>query len=273
MEKALQGKVAIVTGAARGIGRAVALKLGRERAVVAAADIQEEALEKAQADLRAAGVEVKSYRADLADAGDIRRLAAAVCGDFERIDILVNNAGIVVTGSFMEITEEQWDRVIDVNQKGLFFCMQTVARYMIERVPEEVKSAGKSDQCYGKIVNLSSISGRRGRAHQAAYAASKAAVISLTQSAALAFAPYGINVNAVAPSVVLTPMWEQVDRDRSRILGGPPGSGLKMLMERIPLARTGRPEEIADAVAFLCSPASDYITGQTLNVDGGYEMD
>ncbi|HUV07027.1 MAG TPA: SDR family oxidoreductase, partial [Spirochaetia bacterium] len=117
------------------------------------------------------------------------------------------------------------------------------------------------------------ISGRRGRSDQASYAATKAAIISLTQSAALAFAAYNINVNAVAPSVVATPMWDEVDRERSRLGGEPPGSAMRSFIERIPLRRAGSPQDIAAAVVFLCCPESDYITGQTLNVDGGFEMD
>jgi len=144
---------------------------------------------------------------------------------------------------------------------------------MIKQMPEEVKAAGHTDHSYGKIVNFSSISGRHGRAEQIPYAASKAAIISITQSAALAFAPYNINVNAVCPGVVPTPMWEKIDRDRGRISGLPPGESMKSFIERIPLKRPGSPEDVAGVVAFLCSPDSDYMTGQTLNVDGGFEMD
>jgi len=126
---------------------------------------------------------------------------------------------------------------------------------------------------YGKIVNFSSISGRRGRSEQMAYAASKAGIISVTQSAALAFSPYNINVNAVCPGMVPTPVWDQIDRDRSRLMGVPPGEALKAFVEKVPLRRAGTPEDMAGAVAFLCSPDADYITGQTLNVDGGFEMD
>ena len=126
--------------------------------------------------------------------------------------------------------------------------------------------------CYGKIVNFSSISGRHGRAEQIPYSASKAAIISITQSAALAFAPYNINVNAVCPGVVPTPMWEQIEKDRGRISGLAPGESIKSFVERIPLKRSGSCEDVAGAVAFLCSPDSDYMTGQTLNIDGGFEM-
>ena len=144
---------------------------------------------------------------------------------------------------------------------------------MVRQVPEAVRKAGLADRSYGKIVNFTSISGRRGREYQLAYAASKAAVISITQSAALAFAPMGINVNAIAPSVVMTPMWEQNNREKEQAFGVDARKASEEFVSRIPLKRPGTVEDMAGAVAFLCSADSDYITGQTLNVDGGYEMD
>jgi meso-butanediol dehydrogenase/(S,S)-butanediol dehydrogenase/diacetyl reductase len=187
------------------------------------------------------------------------------------LDIMVNNAGVVQTKPLLEISEADWDRVVDVNQKGTFFCIQAAGAEMLARVPAEIRASGETDRCYGKIVSLSSISGRHGRSEQPHYAATKAAIISLTQSAALAFAPF-VNVNAIAPSIVPTPMWEQVDRDRSRLAGRAPGHAMKTYTERIPLKRAGTVEDMAAAVAFLCSPDADYITGQCLNVDGGFEM-
>ena len=273
MEKKLSGKIAVVTGGGQGIGKAAAVRLAEAGATVVVADINEKTASQAAQNIRSSGSNAKAYPIDLSSVEAIRQMASNVAEEFGGIDILVNNAGIVQTKLFLEITEEEWDRVIDINQKGLFFCMQAVAEQMIRKVPDEVKKAGRSQTCYGKIVNLSSISGRRGRDVQPHYAASKAAIISLTQSAALAFAPYNINVNAIAPSVVLTPMWERVERERSRLMGGPPGTATKSFVERIPLKRPGTPENMADAIVFLCSPESDYITGQTLNVDGGFEMD
>jgi D-sorbitol dehydrogenase (acceptor) len=150
------------------------------------------------------------------------------------------------------------------------FCVQTVAAQMVRQIQKT--EAERSNRCHGKIVNFSSISGRRGRSLQIHYAASKSAVISITQSAALALAPYNINVNAVCPGVVPTRMWEKLDRERMQIDGTEPGQAIREFIERTPLKRVGSPEEIAGAVAFLCSADADYITGQTLNVDGGYEM-
>ncbi|MGH7419956.1 MAG: SDR family oxidoreductase, partial [Candidatus Rokuibacteriota bacterium] len=152
------------------------------------------------------------------------------------------------------------------------FCLQTAAAQMIAQLPEAVKAAGRAERSHGKIVNLSSISGRRGRPLAAHYAASKAAVISLTQSAALALGPYNVNVNAICPGVVPTPMWEQIDLDRGRLFGLRPGEAMASFIDTIPLKRAGTREDIAAAVAFFCSPDADYITGQTLNVDGGFEM-
>jgi D-sorbitol dehydrogenase (acceptor) len=139
-------------------------------------------------------------------------------------------------------------------------------------MPEHLRKRDRMESSYGKIVNFSSISGRRGRAIQAHYAATKAGVISLTQSAALAFAQYNINVNAVAPSVVLTPMWEKNNMDKSKIFGIPADTASQEFIERIPLKRAGSGLDMAEAVLFLCGDKSDYITGQTLNVDGGFEM-
>jgi D-sorbitol dehydrogenase (acceptor) len=163
--------------------------------------------------------------------------------------------------------------VVDINQKSVVFCIQAAAAQMIMQIPEEVKRAGCSNQSYGKIVNFSSISGRRGRSLQVHYAASKAAIISITQSAALAFAPYNININAVSPSVVLTEMWEKGVEEKSRLFGTDTDEESKRFIDHIPLKRAGTPEDMAAAVAFLCSSDADYITGQTLNVDGGFEMD
>jgi len=196
-----------------------------------------------------------------------------VAGTLGHIDILVNNAGLMQTKPMMDLTEGDWDRIIDVNQRGLFFCLQTVAAQMIAQAPAEVTTAGRSSRSLGKIVNLSSIAGRRGRPFATHYAASKAAVISITQSAALALAPYNINVNAICPGIVLTPMQEQIHADRSRLFGIRPEQSMDAYVESIPLKRASVPEDVIGAIAFLCSPDAEYITGQTLNVDGGIEMD
>ena len=193
----------------------------------------------------------------------------------------------------MELTEADWDRVVDVNMRGTFFCLQAVAAQMIKQTPDEIRTAGPADifavkpeqaagtttpaaalaASYGKIVNFSSVSGRRGRPLSAHYAATKAAIISITQSAALALAPHGITVNAVCPGIVPTPMWEKIDEDRASLFGARPGAAMSAFIQQVPLKRAATPEDLAGAVAFFCSADADYITGQSLNVDGGFEMD
>jgi len=272
MESRLSGKLAIITGAGRGIGQAVALRLAREGADIVVADINRETAEETARDVHALGRRAQAQPMNVACVAEIQTMVDRTVADFGRIDILVNAAGIAQTTPFLDLTEQEWDRVLDVNLKGTVFCMQAVARQMIRQVPQEVIAQGRAERSYGKIVNFSSISGRRGRSVQMAYAASKAAIISVTQSAALALSPYNINVNAVCPGVIPTPMWEQIDRDRSRIMGVQPGDAMKAFIEKVPLLRAGSTEDVAGAVAFLCSADADYITGQTLNVDGGFEM-
>jgi acetoin reductase-like protein len=272
MESRLSGRVAIVTGSGQGIGKAVALRLACEGADVVVAEIHRETAQATVRELQALGRRAQAHAVDVSCLAEIQPLVDRVVADFGRIDILVNVAGIAQTKPFLEMTEDDWDRVVDTNLKGTVFCMQAVGRQMIRQVPQEVIAQGRADRSFGKIVNFSSISGRRGRSVQMAYAASKAAIISATQSAALAFSPYNINVNAVCPGVVPTPMWDQIDRDRSQLMGAKPGEALKAFIDKVPLRRSGSPEDVAGAVAFLCSADADYITGQTLNVDGGFEM-
>jgi len=272
MEQRLDGKIAIVTGSGQGIGKAVALRLAHEGAGVVVADINLEKARQTAQEIGALGKRATAYGIDVAIVAEIQRMVDSVVAEFGRIDILVNCAGVVQAKPFLEITEDDWDRILDVNLKGTTFCIQAVAAQMIRQVPGQVKTAGRADRSYGKIVNFSSISGRHGRALQLHYAASKTAIISITQSAALALAPYNINVNAVAPGVVPTAMWEQIDRERGHIFGTKPGEAVRDFIEKIPLKRPGSTEDVAGAVVFLCSSDADYITGQTLNVDGGYEM-
>lgn len=272
MKQRLNGRIAIVTGSGQGIGKAVALRLAKEGADVVIADIDLEKAQQTAREIRALGRRATAYGTDVAIVAEIQRMVDSVVAEFARIDVLVNAAGVAQTKPFLEITGAEWDHVIDINLKGTVFCIQAVAEQMIKQVPAEVKTAGRAEKSYGKIVNFSSISGRHGRALQLHYAASKAAVISVTQSAALALAPYNINVNAVCPGVVPTPMWEQIDREYGQIFGTKPGEAMKDFIEKIPLKRPGSAEDVAGAVAFLCSADADYITGQTLNVDGGYEM-
>ncbi|MEW6356049.1 MAG: glucose 1-dehydrogenase [Planctomycetota bacterium] len=273
MQPRFAGKIAVVTGGAQGLGKAVALRLASEGADVAAVDIKANLVNQTAEEIRSLGRRALACSANLARLAEIPPLLERIVAEFGRIDILVNAAGVLQVKPFLEVTEADWNLIMDVNQKSLVFLIQAVAARMIEQAPSKMKAAGRSTPSYGKIVNFSSISGRRGRELQVHYAASKAAVISITQSAALAFAPYNINVNAVAPGVIPTAMWEQNERERSKIFGTPQGKSMQEFIERIPLKRPGTPEDVAGAVVFLCSSDADYITGQTLNVDGGFEMD
>jgi NAD(P)-dependent dehydrogenase (short-subunit alcohol dehydrogenase family) len=266
-------KTAIVSGAGSGIGRSCALRLAAEGCTVAAADVSEEALSETVAEITKAGGEAFALKVNLASVEEIYAAVAKAVEHLKHIDILVNTAGVVQSKWFLDVTEKDWDFVIDINQKGAAFLMQAVAKEMVKRVPEDLVGRTKPGQCFGKIVNFSSISGRSGRPLQIHYASSKAAVISLTQSVALALAPYSINVNAVSPSVVDTPMWRRNVEDKIRSVGEEKAQiEVDRLIGKIPLLRPGTPDEMADAVLFLCSEESNYITGQTLNVDGGFEM-
>ena len=290
MTPRLPGKVAIVTGSGQGIGKGIALRLAQEGADVVVAEFNAENANNTAEEIKGLGRRALPYPVDVSDAPGTAQMTADVVAEFGHIDILINNAGVAHTKPMMELTEKDWDRVLNINLRGAFFCLQAVARQMIQQIPEDLRAtnspAGNVENdkentarkegasgSWGKIVNLASISGRRGRPLSAHYAASKAAVISITQSTALALAPYPINVNAISPGIVDTPMWEAIDRDRVRLSGAKPGEAIAEMIRSVPLNRVSTPADLAGAVAFLCSPDADYITGQTLNVDGGFEMD
>jgi Dehydrogenases with different specificities (related to short-chain alcohol dehydrogenases) len=236
----LTGKVAIVTGSGQGIGKSIALRLAQEGADVVVAEYNPETAQRTAQEIEEKfGQRALGYPIDIANVSAIQRMVETAVSHFQHVDILVNNAGIVQTKPLLDLSEADWDRVLNVNLRGAFFCLQAVARQMIQQAPEELKamqrltdvfsikpeeatSMSRPTQSFGKIVNISSIAGRRGRPLSAHYAASKAAVISITQSAALALAPYNINVNAVCPGIVPTPMWDEIDRDRARLFGTNP---------------------------------------------------
>ena len=253
----LAGKVAIVTGGGSGIGRAICRRIAADGAKVVVADYDIDGANAVAAEIAAGGGEAVGVAVDVRDVPQTERMVAQAVERFGRVDILVNNAGVFRMAPVLETTEAIWDFNVDVNCKGVLFCAQAAARQMI------AQGGG------GKIVNLSSQAGRRGEPLVLAYCASKAAVISMTQSMALAFAPHGITVNAVAPGIVDTPMWDVVDREFAKYEGLAPGAARKRAVDAIPIGRIEQPEDVANAVAFLVSPDADYITQQTLNVDGG----
>ena len=252
----LKDKVAVITGGARGIGRAIAERYVEEGARVVVADLL---LDEAKADGRRDRRRARS-RVDVSQLASIEAMAAAVAERVGHADILVNGAGIFSMAPLAEITEEHFDSQFDINVRGLLFTSQAIAAQMV--------AAGKG----GKIINFSSQAGRRGEAHVAVYCATKAAVISITQSMALELIKHRINVNGIAPGVIDTPMWDQVDALFAKYEKRPIGEKKRLVGEAVPYGRMGVPEDITGAAVFLASSDSDYIVAQTLNVDGGNWM-
>lgn len=242
----LKGKCALVTGASRGIGKAIALKLASLGAnlVLNFRNSESEALE-VEKEVKDMGVDAISVKGDISKLEDVENLVAKAKEKFGAIDVMVNNAGITKDNLLIRMKEEDFDKVIDVNLKGVFNCLKTITPVMIK-------------QKHGKIINLSSVVGISGNAGQVNYAASKAGVIGMTKSLAKEVGSRGINVNAVAPGFIETDMTE--------VLGEKYKEESK---KNIPLKRLGKPEDVANVVAFLASESSDYITGQVIHVDGG----
>jgi 3-oxoacyl-[acyl-carrier protein] reductase len=252
----LAGKVAIVTGAAQGNGFAIAERLARHGAAIAAIDINANGISAAAARL---GEPTKPFVADCANVASIREVVAKVRGAFGRIDILVNNAGILRIASFPDIGEADFDATVNLNLKGAFYFTQ------------EVQAALPKD---GRIVNIASVAGVDGRTLSAPYAATKAALITITKTLARALAPRGITVNAVAPGLIDTPFNQILDQKIGvEKLGLKPGEMLEKRAAEIPLGRIGKPEEVGGVVAFLTSPDAAYITGETIIISGGWVID
>ncbi len=253
----LEGKIALVTGGARGIGRAICEAYVREGAKVAVADLLET---EAAATASALGEEAMAVTMDVTDPASIAAGVDAVETAWGGIDILVNNAGIFNMSPLEEISVQDYRRQFDVNVGGTIFAAQAVIAGM--------KARGKG----GVIINLSSQAGRRGEANITIYSSTKAAVISITQSLALELAKDGIRVNAVAPGVIDTPMWDLVDKLFAKYDDLAVGEKKRLVGEEVPLGYMGKPDEIADPCVFLASDEARYITAQTLNVDGGNWM-
>jgi len=253
----LKGKGALITGAARGIGKAIAEAYVREGATVAVADINLAAAQAAAADI---GPQAFAVHIDVTDQASIDAAVAAAVARMGGIDILVNNAGTFDMAPIAEITRASFDRQFAINVAGTLFTLQAVAKAMVAR--------GKG----GKIINMASQAGRRGEALVAVYCASKAAVISLTQSAALDLIRHGINVNGIAPGVVDTPMWDHVDAQFAKYENLPLGEKKRLVGLAVPFGRMGRPEDMTGMAVFLASSDADYILAQTYNVDGGNWM-
>ncbi|MFQ5652064.1 MAG: 3-oxoacyl-ACP reductase FabG [bacterium] len=240
----LKGRVAIITGGARGIGRATAEVFTREGAAVIIWDVNENGADTAKA-LCEQGFSAEFQRIDISDPGAVQKAAAKIVDKHGRIDILINNAGVIRDSSFLKMTPEQWQTVLDVNLTGIFNCVKAVAPHMVEKK-------------YGRIVNTSSISGLRGNFGQANYAATKAGIVGMTKTLAREFGKHGITVNSVAPGFILTEMTETIPEERR-----------KASIEAIPVKRAGQPEDIAHAYLFLASDEASFVSGHCLSVNGG----
>lgn len=253
----LKDKVAIVTGSARGIGKAVAERYAREGAFVVIADINEEL---AKENAAAIGNRALAVHLDVTCQKSINSMVSTVVTKAGGIDILVNNAGVFTMAPIVEVTHEEYRRVYAINVEGLFFTLQAVAKQMIAQ--------GRG----GKIINFASQAGRRGEALVSVYCSSKAAVISLTQSAGLDLIKYGINVNAVAPGVVDNEHWDEVDAQFAKYEHRPLGEKKRIVGAAVPFGRMARPDELGGLLTFLASSDADYIVSQTYNIDGGNWM-
>ncbi|MEH7507076.1 3-oxoacyl-[acyl-carrier-protein] reductase [Priestia megaterium] len=245
----LQGKVAVVTGASRGIGRAVAIELGKlgAKVVVNYSGSEAKALEVVD-EIKGLGTDAIAVQANVAESDSVQAMIKEAISTFGSVDILVNNAGITRDNLLMRMKEDEWDDVINTNLKGVFLCTKAVTRQMMK-------------QRAGRIINISSIVGVSGNAGQANYVAAKSGVIGLTKTTAKELASRNITVNAVAPGFIATDMTDKLNEEVQA-----------EMLKQIPLASFGQPEDVANTVAFLASDASRYITGQTIHVDGGMVM-
>ena len=244
--KLLEGKVAVVTGAARGIGKAIAMKFAQEGASVAFTDLKaDENFQNTEKELQALGVKAKGYTSNAADFEDTAKVVSEIVKDFGRIDVLVNNAGITRDGLMMRMSEQQWDMVINVNLKSAFNFIHAVTPIMMK-------------QKNGSIINMASVVGVSGNAGQANYSASKACLIGLAKSIAKELGSRGIRANAIAPGFIITDMTAQLSQEVR-----------DEWAQKIPLRRGGTPEDVANAALFLASDLSGYVSGQTIHVCGG----
>jgi NAD(P)-dependent dehydrogenase (short-subunit alcohol dehydrogenase family) len=255
----LDGQVAIVTGGGRGIGRATALELARMGAAVVVAELDAESAKRTAGEVDSLGRASLAIATDVTRRADLEALVRRTLERFQRIDVLVNNAGIYRAAATLDVTEEHWDTMMAINARAVFFTTQAVLPTMIA-------------QHRGAIVSLASMAGKIGSRTNLPYNASKAAVISMTKSLALAHAADGIRVNCVCPGFVETDMWTKVSLEQGALLGMSPEEFTKARLNSVPLGRMETPQDVANVIGFLASSKSGYMTGQALSVDGGLVM-
>ena len=255
----LEKKVAIVTGAARGIGKGLAIRLAKEGCRVVVTDIDFQGASEAREEIDKMGGEALSIKVDVTKSEEVNKMVEMTLKEFGKIDILVNNAGVSYVFPITELSEETWDYTLNVNLKSVFLCSKAVVPHMIK-------------EKQGKIVNISSKVAKLGGRWLTAYSASKAGVVAFTQSLARELAPHKINVNAICPGIIFTDLWKGVKEKHAKKLGISKEEVNERYVKEIPLGRACTPDDVANVVVFLCSEESNYMTGQAINVTGGQEM-
>lgn len=259
MKSEFLNKVAIVTGAGRGIGKGIAIRLAKEGCNVALCDIDINGVKETAKEIEKIGRKTLAIKTDVTKKNEVDGFVDKVYKKFNSIDILINNAGITLPAFITDLTEEDWDKTFNINLKSMFFTCKTVSPIMMK-------------QRSGKIINMSSKSGKKGGLWLTAYCASKFGIIGFTQSLALDLAPFGINVNAVCPGIIFTPQWEYLTKKYAQKLKMPEKKVRDYYVGKIPLGRDGTSDDVANIIIFLCSNSANYMTGQAINVTGGEEM-
>jgi meso-butanediol dehydrogenase/(S,S)-butanediol dehydrogenase/diacetyl reductase len=254
--RGLKDKIAIVTGAGQGIGRAIALRLAQEGADVVISELNDKTAAAVAGEVQALGRKALAVHTDVTNAADRRALVEQARATLGRVDILINNAGIIRLSDPLAVTEDEWDAVQATNLKATYFMCQAVLPHMLER--------GE-----GRIVNIASIAAKAGSYLWIHYNVSKAGVVALTRNLAQAYARRGITVNCVCPGIVETDMWAKIDREAATLMNMQPGEFTKTRLNSISIGRLEKPEEVANVVAFLCSDDARYMAGQAVNVEGG----